>query len=233
MWIGGDIGKNTAMNVLITYQTPHDRITLWLCWPMGDRMWFSWYDLCRCWSLCVRCFVFPRWRGGPVTMLVGTRSSSMRTEYVAVLMVVRVRARRWSRLLDWMWIGRRRHSQLTWRIDRLERCVSVEDRMKNDGSPAWSLAFIGIPRGHVLVIRYIRINLQIPRYYVFLLLYLPSALLLHFRNMHFRWRNPFRKVFLTIRKMVRNIFLPVRMTISGTWISVPLSPQVVRHAGST
>lgn len=33
-------------------------------------------------------------------MLVGTRSSSMRTEYVAVLMVVRVRARRWSRLLD-------------------------------------------------------------------------------------------------------------------------------------
>ena len=81
--------------------------------------------------------------------------------------------------------------------------------------------------------RYIRINLQIPRYYVFLLLYLPSALLLHFRNMHFRWRNPFRKVFLTIRKMVRNIFLPVRMTISGTRISVPLSPQVVRHAGST
>jgi hypothetical protein len=71
-------------------------------------------------------------------MLVGTRSrrrSSSRTEYVAVLMV-RVRARRWSRLLDWMWIGRRRHSQLTWRIDRLERCVSVEDRMKYDGSPA-------------------------------------------------------------------------------------------------
>ena len=25
---------------------------------------------------------------------------------------------------------------LTWRIDRLERCVSVEDRMNNDGSPA-------------------------------------------------------------------------------------------------
>ena len=73
----------------------------------------------------------------------------------------------------------------------------------------------------------------ITRYYVFLLSYLPSALLLHFRNMHFRWRNPFRKVFLTIRKMVRNIFLPVRMTISGTRISVPLSPQVLRHAGST
>jgi hypothetical protein len=51
--------------------------------------------------------------------------------------------------------------------------------------------------------------------------------------MHFRWENPFRKVFLTIRKMVRNIFLPVRMTVSGTRISVPLSPQVVRHAGST
>ena len=73
----------------------------------------------------------------------------------------------------------------------------------------------------------------ITRYYVFLLLYLPSALLLHFRNMHFRWLNPFRKVFLTIRKMVRNIFLLVRMTISGTRISVPLSPQVVRHADST
>ena len=72
---------------------------------------------------------------GPVTMLVGTRSSS-RTEYVS--MVVRVRARRWrwSRLLEWIWIGRRRRSQLTCRIDRLERCVSVEDRMKNDGSPA-------------------------------------------------------------------------------------------------
>ena len=133
----------------------------------------------------------------------------------------------------WMWIGRRRHSQLTCRIDRLRRCVSVEVRMKNDGSPAWSLAFIGIPRGHVLVTRYIRINLEIPRYYVFLLSYLPSESLLHFRNMHFRWRNPFRKVFLTIRKMVRNIFLPVRMTVSGTRISVPLSPQVVRHAGST
>jgi hypothetical protein len=71
-------------------------------------------------------------------MLVGTRSSSRRTEYVAVLMmlVVRVRARRWSRLLDWMWIGRRRHSQLTCRIDPLRRCVSMEDRMKYDGSPA-------------------------------------------------------------------------------------------------
>jgi hypothetical protein len=40
-------------------------------------------------------------------MLVGTRSSSRRrsssrTEYVAVLMVrVRARRRRWSRLLDW------------------------------------------------------------------------------------------------------------------------------------
>ena len=64
---------------------------------------------------------------------------------------------------DWTWIGRRRHSQLTWRrIDRLRKCVSMEDRMKNDGSPAWSLAFIGIPRGHVLVTRYIRINLQSP-----------------------------------------------------------------------
>ena len=77
---------------------------------------------------------------GAVTMLVGTRSRSRRrTEYVAVLMmmvVVRVRARRWSRLLDWMWIGRRRHSQRTCRIDRLERCVSMEDRMKNDGRPA-------------------------------------------------------------------------------------------------
>ena len=73
----------------------------------------------------------------------------------------------------------------------------------------------------------------ITRYYVFLLSYLPSESLLHFRNMHFRWQNPFRKVFLTIRKMVRNIFLPVRMTISGTRISVPLSPQVLRHAGST
>lgn len=43
---------------------------------------------------------------GAVTMLVGTRRrSSSRTEYVAVLMmvVVRVRARRWSRLLDVDW----------------------------------------------------------------------------------------------------------------------------------
>ena len=118
-------------------------------------------------SLCVRVSVVlysPGGDCGAVTMLVGTRSrrrSSSRTEYVAVLMV-RVRARRWSRLLDWMWIGRRRHSQLTWRIDRLERCVSVEDRMKYDGSPAWSHAFIGIPCGHVLVTRYIRINLQSP-----------------------------------------------------------------------
>ena len=73
----------------------------------------------------------------------------------------------------------------------------------------------------------------ITRYCAFLLSYLPSALLLHFRNMHFRWQNPFRKVFLTIRKMVRNIFLPVRMTISGTRISALLSPQVHRHAGVT
>ena len=73
----------------------------------------------------------------------------------------------------------------------------------------------------------------ITRYYVFLLSYLPSALLLHFRNMHFRWQIPFRKVFLTIRKMFRNVFLPVRMTISWTRISALLSPQVHRHAGGT
>ena len=58
-------------------------------------------------------------------------SSTRRTEYV-VVMVVRVRARRrWSRLLDWMWIGRRDDTD-----DPLRRCVSMEDRMKNDGSPA-------------------------------------------------------------------------------------------------
>ena len=73
----------------------------------------------------------------------------------------------------------------------------------------------------------------ITRYCAFLLSYLPSALLLHFRNMHFRWETPFRKVFLTIRKMLRDIFLPVRMTISGTRISALLSPQVLRHAGGT
>ena len=73
----------------------------------------------------------------------------------------------------------------------------------------------------------------ITRYCAFLLSYLPSALLLHFRNMHFRWETPFRKVFLTIRKMLRDIFLPVRMTISGTRISALLSPQVHRHAGGT
>ena len=69
---------------------------------------------------------------GPVTMLVGTRSRR-RTEYVVVSMVVRVRARRWSwsRLLDWMWIGRRDDTD-----DPLRRCVLVEDRMKNDGCPA-------------------------------------------------------------------------------------------------
>ena len=51
---------------------------------------------------------------GPVTMLVGTRSRR-RTEYVVVSMVVRVRARRWSwsRLLDWMWIGRRDDTDMT------------------------------------------------------------------------------------------------------------------------
>ena len=73
----------------------------------------------------------------------------------------------------------------------------------------------------------------ITRYCAFLLLYLQSALLLHFRNMHFRWQIPFRKVFLTIRKMFRNVFLPVRMTISGTRISALLSPQVLGHAGGT
>ena len=69
-------------------------------------------SLVRCVGLC--CFVFPRWRGdcGAVTMLVGTRSTSRRrTDYVAVLMmvVVRVRARRrrWSRLLDVDWKERR------------------------------------------------------------------------------------------------------------------------------
>ena len=112
-----------------------------------------WFDLCRCPCLC--CFVFPRWllRG----YYAGRTRSSSRTEYVS--MVVRVRARRWSwsRLLDWMWIGRRDDTD-----DPLRRCVSVEDRMKNDGSPAWSLAFIGIPRGHVLVTRVIQINLQSP-----------------------------------------------------------------------
>lgn len=47
---------------------------------------------------------------GAVTMLVGTRRrrSSSRTEYVAVLMVrVRARRRRWSRLLDVDWKERR------------------------------------------------------------------------------------------------------------------------------
>ena len=40
-------------------------------------------------------------------------SSTRRTEYV-VVMVVRVRARRrWSRLLDWMWIGRRDDTDMT------------------------------------------------------------------------------------------------------------------------
>ena len=73
----------------------------------------------------------------------------------------------------------------------------------------------------------------ITRYCAFLLSYLPSALLLHFRNMHFRWETPFRKVFLTIRKMLRDIFLPVRMTISGTRISALLSPQVLGHGGGT
>ena len=123
-----------------------------------------WFDLCLCRcvsvSICVVLYS-PGGDCGAVTMLVGTRSRR-RTEYEAVMVVVRVRARRWSRLLDWMWIGRRRHSQLPWRIDRLRRCVSMEDRMKNDWRPAWSHAFIGIPRGHVLVTRYIPINLQSP-----------------------------------------------------------------------
>ena len=57
---------------------------------------------CPCRSLL---FCIPQVTGS-VTMLVGTRSTSRRrTEYVAVLMmvVVRVRARRWSRLLDVDW----------------------------------------------------------------------------------------------------------------------------------
>ena len=51
---------------------------------------------------------------GPVTMLVGTKSTR-RTEYVVVSMVVRVRARRrrWSRLLKWMWIGWRDDTDMT------------------------------------------------------------------------------------------------------------------------
>ena len=49
-----------------------------------------------------------------VTMLVGTKSTR-RTEYVVVSMVVRVRARRrrWSRLLKWMWIGWRDDTDMT------------------------------------------------------------------------------------------------------------------------
>lgn len=49
---------------------------------------------------------------GPVTMLVGTRSSS-RTEYVSMVVRVRARRRRWSQLLKWMWIGRRDDTDMT------------------------------------------------------------------------------------------------------------------------
>lgn len=65
-------------------------------------------SLCRYPSICVVLYSPGGGDYGAVTMLVGTRSSSRRsssrTEYVAVLMmvVVRVRARRWSRLdVDW------------------------------------------------------------------------------------------------------------------------------------
>lgn len=162
---------------------------------------------------------------GPVTMLVGTRSRR-RTEYVVVSMVVRVRARRrWSRLdVDWK---ERRHwrpaeemrlgggSDEEWRVSCVITCIYRNSPCTCIGDPCYSN------------------KPAITRYCAFLLSYLPSALLLHFRNMNFRWQNPFRKVFLTIRKMFRNVFLPVRMTISGTWISALLSPQVHRHAGVT
>ena len=98
------------MNVLITYQTPTiespcDYVDQWeIACDFRDM-------ICVACSLCVSvrvCVVlYSSGDCGAVTMLVGTRSSrsSSRTEYVAVLMmvVVRVRARRrrWSRLLDW------------------------------------------------------------------------------------------------------------------------------------
>ena len=238
MWIGGDIGKNTSMSVLITYQTPHDRITLWLCWPMGDRMWFSWYDwicvacsLCRC--PCPSVVLYSSGDCCPVTMLVGTRSSrrsSSRTEYVAVLMV-RVRARRWSRLLDVDWKETALATDMENRPDEEVRLGGGSDEVWRE-SCVITCIYRNSPWTCIGEPLYSN-KPAITRYYVFLLSYLPSESLLHFRNMHFRWQNPFRKVFLTIRKMVRNIFLPVRMTISGTRISVPLSPQVLRHAGST
>ena len=162
---------------------------------------------------------------GPVTMLVGTKSTR-RTEYVVVSMVVRVRARRrWSRLdVDWK---ERRHwrpavevrlgrgSDEEWRESWVITCIYRNSPWTCIGDPCYSN------------------KPAITRYCAFLLSYLPSALLLHFRNMHFRWQISFRKVFLTIRKMFRNVFLPVRMTISGTLISALLSPQVLWHAGST
>lgn len=236
MWIGGDIGKNTSINVLITYQTPHDRITLWLCWPMGDRMWFSWYDLCRlvAVSVSVSVSVVLYSPGGEVTRLLCWSAPGVGGGVVAGLNTWRC----WwfVSVLGggadcWMWIGRRHYTDMEnrpagevrlgggsdeeWRESCVITCIYRNSPWTCIGEPLYSN------------------KPAITRYYVFLLSYLPSESLLHFRNMHFRWQNPFRKVFLTIRKMVRNIFLPVRMTISGTRISVPLSPQVLRHAGST
>ena len=217
---------------------PHDRITLWLCWPMGDRMWFSWYDLCRLFAVSVSVsvrllFCIPQvtvarllcWSApGVVGVVAGLNT--------------------WRCWWWWWfvsvlgggggadcWTGRRDDTDMdnrpagevrlgggsdeVWRESCVITCIYRNSPWTCIGEPLYSN------------------KPAITRYYVFLLSYLPSESLLHFRNMHFRWQNPFRKVFLTIRKMVRNIFLPVRMTISGTRISVPLSPQVLRHAGST
>ena len=81
IWCRRSVGRSVGVRCLSPF----------LCFPF-----LRWLCCCCCWMT----------MDGPVTMLVGTRSRR-RTEYV-VVMVVRVRARRrWSRLLDWMWIGRR------------------------------------------------------------------------------------------------------------------------------